>query len=110
MNGNSLLLDTNIVLYLLNGDVTLAEILEEKHIYISFITQLELYGFKKLTPTEKIQIDSLLSESTIIDINTEIKDIVISIRSEKTIKLPDAIIAATSLSFDIPLITSDKGF
>lgn len=47
MNGNKLLLDTNIILYLLNGDNTLVDILQGKTPYISFITELELFSFKK---------------------------------------------------------------
>ena len=45
MSGNKLFIDTNIVLYLLNGDQTLAELLHEKQLYISFITELELLAY-----------------------------------------------------------------
>ncbi len=41
MNGNKFLLDTNTVLYILNGDKTLADFLFEKHLYISIITKLQ---------------------------------------------------------------------
>ena len=41
MNGNNILLDSNIVLYLLNGEKTLIPLLEEKQLYVSFITQIE---------------------------------------------------------------------
>ena len=50
MNGNNLLLDTNIVLYLLNGEETLIPLLEEKNLFLSFITQLELLGNQNLNP------------------------------------------------------------
>ena len=36
MSGRKLFLDTNIILYLLNGDETLAELLNKKQLYISF--------------------------------------------------------------------------
>ena len=49
MNGNKLFIDTNIILYLLNGDITLAEILNNKQIYISVITELELFSFRNIT-------------------------------------------------------------
>jgi predicted nucleic acid-binding protein len=41
MSGNKLFLDTNIILYLLNGDETVAEFINGKQLFISFITQLE---------------------------------------------------------------------
>jgi predicted nucleic acid-binding protein len=50
MNGNSVLLDTNIVLYFLNGEETLIPILEQKSLFLSFITQLELLGSKNIEP------------------------------------------------------------
>ena len=56
MNGNRFLLDTNIILYLLHGDQTLADILEGKQAYVSFITEVELYGFKTLSAEEKDKI------------------------------------------------------
>jgi predicted nucleic acid-binding protein len=42
MRGNSFLLDTNIILYLLDGKSELAEILDGTTVYISFISELEL--------------------------------------------------------------------
>ena len=68
MNGNSLLLDTNIVLYLLNGEETLIPLLEEKNLFISFITQLELLGTRYLKPKDAQQIKKFIAECTIIDI------------------------------------------
>lgn len=38
MSGKEILADTNILLYLLRGDDTIAEWLQNKRIYISFIT------------------------------------------------------------------------
>ncbi|MFT7035362.1 MAG: putative nucleic acid-binding protein [Cyclobacteriaceae bacterium] len=73
MNGNKFLLDTNIILYLLNGEETLVGILEGKRPFISFITELELYEFRKLNEADKTKIDSVLAQCTIIDINAGIK-------------------------------------
>jgi predicted nucleic acid-binding protein len=42
MSGRSFLVDTNIVLYLLSGNTTIAEIIDGSQLYVSFITQLEL--------------------------------------------------------------------
>lgn len=56
MNGNNILLDTNIVLYLLNGEDTLIPLLEEKNLFISFITQLELLGSRNLNPSDILKI------------------------------------------------------
>jgi len=93
MNGNRFLLDTNIILYLLGGDETLVDILEGKQIYVSFVTELELYGFRKLTPEEKQKIDAILASCTVIDINAGIKSKTIEVRQNHRLKLPDSLIA-----------------
>ncbi|WP_370582917.1 PIN domain-containing protein [Pontibacter rufus] len=54
------------------------------------------------------RIENLLSATTIVDINSEIKKIVIRLRKSYKIKLPDAIIAASSYYLQLPLLTSDK--
>ena len=56
MNGNSVLLDTNIILYLLEGDKILSDLLFNKKLYISFISQLELLGYVDITPRDQIRI------------------------------------------------------
>ncbi|MDR7128512.1 putative nucleic acid-binding protein [Algoriphagus sp. 4150] len=108
MNGNSLLLDTNIILYLLSGDRTIANFLNHKTVFVSFVTELELLGYEGLEPEGKLIVENLLEDSTIIDINSEIKKVVIELRKAHKIKLPDAIIAATAFYLNIPLMTSDK--
>jgi len=110
MSGNNVLLDTNIVLYLLNGEETLIPLLEEKNLFLSFITQLELLSARYLKPDDILQIKQFISECTVIDITPGIKEFAISIRQKYTIKLPDCIILATSLWLNMPLISADHDF
>lgn len=110
MSGNNLLVDTNIALYLLNGDETIAHLLEGKDIYISFITELELLGYQELAPEEIKIIEEFLSNCIVIELNQTIKQLTIELKRKFKIKLPDAIIAATSKYINIPLISADKGF
>lgn len=108
MSGNSIFLDTNIVLYLLSGDETIADFLNDKTVFLSFVTELELLGYKAIDPEELSKVENLLTDATIIDINSEIKKIVIGLRKAYKIKLPDAIVAATSHYLNIPFMTADK--
>ncbi len=73
MSGFSFLCDTNIILYPLAGDKTLAELLDDKRIYLSFITELELLSCKELTRSDIKKINSFISDCTIMDVNPEIK-------------------------------------
>ena len=110
MNGNKLFLDTNILLYLLQGDETLTHSLDNKQFYISFITQLEILSFSNLTKSSEKLINELLSECVIIDINSEIKRGAIELRKNYKLKLPDCLVAATAQYLDLPLITADSDF
>lgn len=110
MNGNSLLIDTNIALYLLHGDETIAELLSGRDVYISFITELELLGYQELTENEIPIIEDFLSNCIIVDLNQSIKHLTIQLKRQHKIKLPDAIIAATSSYINTPLISADSDF
>jgi predicted nucleic acid-binding protein len=110
MNGNNILLDTNIVLYLLNGEETLIPVLEEKNIFLSFVSQLELLSSKTIEASDMQLIKSFIDECTVIDITPGIKETAITIRRNYSLKLPDSIILATSLWLNMPLITADKDF
>jgi predicted nucleic acid-binding protein len=108
MNGNKLLLDTNTVLYVLGGDETLAQFLHGKELHLSIISELELLSFKKITQKEVKAISAFLNELVIENITEEIKKTTIEIRKSSNLKLPDCIIAATSKSMNMSLVTADK--
>lgn len=108
MSGNKLFVDTNIFLYLLDGDDTVADVLSGNQVYISFITELELLSFHELSFSDEVRIKQLIKDVTVIDINNEIKQNAIEIRKEYQIKLPDAIILASAKFLDITFFTADK--
>ncbi len=110
MNGKEIIVDTNIILYLLDGSDTLVNMLQGKAIYLSFITELELLGFKNISDKEEKEIKVLLNDCIIIPLNSVIKEKYIEIRKKYQLKLADAIIAATSLAYEFPIITADKQF
>jgi predicted nucleic acid-binding protein len=110
MNGIRIVCDTNPLIYLLDGNRDIARFLDNKQIYLSVITELELFGKPNLSFQDTEIIDILLSGCFVIDINQEIKHIYREIKKNYTIKLPDAIVAATAIYLDMPLLTFDKGF
>ena len=79
MNGNSLLLDTNIVLYLLDGDQTLVSLLQEKQLYLSFISELELLSYKGISEQEAGTIKRFVKECIVVDMASDIKDICVKL-------------------------------
>lgn len=104
------MLDTNAVLYILNGDKALAELLNGEKLYVSIITEMELLSYRNITAKEKQQIKNFLADFIIVQIDDEIRDQTIEIKKSTHLKLPDSIIAATAIALDIPFVTSDKQF
>ncbi|MEX1274541.1 MAG: type II toxin-antitoxin system VapC family toxin [Bacteroidota bacterium] len=110
MSGNSILLDSNIVLYLLGGDKTLVPLLQDRRLYVSFITQLEVLSYRNFSETELSKTKEFVNACTVIDITADIKETTVALRRKYELKLPDCIIIATARYLGIPLITADKDF
>lgn len=110
MNGNSVLADSNIILYLLSGDSLLAQYLQPRFIYLSIISEIEILGFQRLTIKEEQKIRKLLASFRIIGLDETVKEETIRLRKDFRLKLPDCMIAATALSLDLPMLTADKQF
>jgi predicted nucleic acid-binding protein len=110
MNGDRFLLDTNIIIYILGGDKIIADYLSQKVLYASIISEIELLGSKSLSPKEEKQIKAFLQEFKIFSIDQSTKDLAIQLRKQYSLKIPDLIIAATSINLEIPLETADSGF
>lgn len=110
MNGNKILIDTNIALYLFNGDQDLAEELQGREIYVSFVNELELLGHPEISFQETDWIEMFLDDCSVMNYNNGIRDITIDLRRKYKLKLPDAIIAATAIFLGIPLLSADVHF
>jgi predicted nucleic acid-binding protein len=106
MNGNKVVLDSNIIIYLSKGLLNIEDISPRYDtFYISIITYMEVLGYQFSDEGEKEIIKELFGNFEIIYINSEIAENVILIREHKKIKLPDAIILATAKFLDCPLMT-----
>ena len=110
MNGNKILLDTNIILYLLEGNQELANLLNGMELYISVISEIELLGYQNISKEEMLKVKLFLDECQIIPLHNEIKDNCIELKQKHKIKTPDAIVASTATYLNMPLLTADKGF
>lgn len=110
MNGDRLVLDTNILIYLLEGNQELKEILAYFQFFISFISEVELLSKKGISDNEQEAIKALLDGAFIIDSNQEVKSLTINNRINYGLKIPDSFVLATAQWLQYPLLTSDKEF
>lgn len=99
------LLDSNILIYSsLDKYSFLRDYIDEKN-YVSEIARLEVLGFSSITEEEKTYFQSAFSVLRIIPISSNIIDKAIQIRQLKKKSIGDSIIAATSLLFELEIIT-----
>lgn len=110
----NILCDTNPLIYLLDGNRPFSDLSEEfldgKQVWVSMITELELFGKPGLEEKEIKAINKLIEDCFVVDINSDIKQNTKYLMQNFSIKLPDAIIASAALYLDFPLFTSDKAF
>ena len=107
---NNLLLDTNILIYLLQGNEAVREILEDKVWFISFVTEMELLMKPDMASMELKAVNRLLDECIIIGMSDTIKAKAIdNARTHKT-KLADSLVLATAQTSNMMLLTADTIF
>ena len=102
--------DTNAIIYYLKGDKDVSSQIEEilssnPSIYISTITEVELFGFPKITETEAYQIEKILETISIIPLDSRIARMAARIRQLYKLKTADSVIAATALFTGSILVT-----
>ncbi len=75
-----------------------------KDFTVSFITYIEFLGYK-----EAIQAtEDFIALADVVEINKIIIDTCVVLRKSQRIKLPDAIIAATTLAYGYTLVTNNE--
>ncbi|WP_319578386.1 PIN domain-containing protein [uncultured Methanospirillum sp.] len=97
----SYLVDTNILIHILAGDIPAGAYSRMNEIYssgfsISIISKIELLGWRGNTPDGLAVARELIHEAEIISLSDQIADIAITLRQNTSIRLPDAVIAATA--------------
>ncbi len=110
MNGNNILVDTNLIILGIGGNQLARELLEGHTLFISVITEIELLSIPFRDKEDEKLMRNFISNCFIIDLDGEIKNQTIAIRKKNKVKLPDAIIAASSIVKKLPLFTADRGF
>lgn len=99
--------DTNAVIYFLQGRGDFPEFSSADEVEISSITRLELLS-GALTKEEADLAGAFLGQVRERDISKEIIDQAILLRQSKRMRVPDAIVLATTVLENAVLITADK--
>ena len=105
--------DTNTAIYYLQQDFShiggkiIDDIAENTQICISVITEIELYSWKSGAQVDFDIVNLFVDFTLLFELEEEIKFKAANLRRQNRIKLPDAIIAATAIVYDLTLITNN---
>ena len=104
-----MLLDTNIVIHACQPDVDwLASWTTHPNAAIASVTRIEALGFAGISAEEETALLDFVSACPTYALDDGVIERAIKLRQQKKMKLGDAIIAATALEYDIPLVTRNE--
>ena len=105
-----MILDSNIIIYSVQPlYVNLQDYLLDrlKSLYTSEITKLEVIGFHRLDEKDKAYFNDFLGTITSLPITSEVIQLAIRLRQQRKRSLGDAIIAATAMIHNLPVVTNN---
>jgi len=106
--------DTNAVIYYVKEESSVVSIIEDIYtknipVYVSVITEAELFGFPQLSDEEAERIEKFLHTVSIIPMDSQIARLTGTIRKKYQLRIADSVIAATALFTSARLLTRNVG-
>ena len=111
MNGTKILFDTCAVIKLINKQYDLLSLginVDEAQLLTSVIVRMELLSKRNMPDDEERDIREFLDDLIIAPLDEAVEQTAIALRRSTTLKLPDSIVAATSIVSDSILLTDDS--
>lgn len=112
MNGERLLLDTNVIIGFLKGEKRIVGFLGNRLnkgaiLFVSQITRMEMLSYHGISRAEEVGIKEFLAGTQVLMLDPRVEARAVAIRREHRLKLPDAVIVATALINNCVLVTCD---
>lgn len=101
-----MILDSNIIIYsAVPANEDLRDFIQANAPLVSAISKVEVIGFKGIDADELEYFDRFFAAAGTLPISIEVIDRAVSLRQTRKMSLGDALIAATALENDLPLVT-----
>ena len=103
-----MIFDTNVLIYISQNILKIENLIEPKiKPGISVISYVEALGFSFSTPEERFYMEQICNSCQTVNLSEQIIKETIRLKSNFKIKLPDAIIYATAVIEELPLMTNN---
>jgi toxin FitB len=101
-----MILDANIVIYAANSPAPELDGFITPHgVAVPSVVKIEVYGYPRLGEVERMSLDVLFRGWTVLPLDEVVVAKTIELRQKRKMGLGDAIIAATALVHQMPLVT-----
>ena len=110
MNGINIVFDTCAVIKLLDQQYDLSSLginTDEAQLLTSVVVRMELLSKRNMADDEERDIREFLDDLIIVPLDEAIEKTAIELRRSTSLKLPDSVVAATSIVLDSILLTDD---
>lgn len=106
-----MIIDSNIIIYA--SKLTYPSLLSylkknESSLTTSAICKIEVLGYHQLKKIEKQYLENFFNAIRMIPIDADVVSKAIELKQKRNIATPDAIVAATALVYDLPILTQNK--
>jgi predicted nucleic acid-binding protein len=94
------------------GDTLCLPYVQRADAMIASVTRTEVLSFPRfgnLPPERQARLQTIVASTAELAMDEEIIRRAITLRQQKSMKLSDAIIAATALEYGVPLVTRNEG-
>ena len=111
MNGTRIVFDTNAIINLLNQKYDLLSLginVDEAQLLTSVIVRMELLSKRNIQADEEQDIQEFLDNLVVVPLDESVEKKSVEIRRISSLKLPDCIVAATSIVSGALLLTDDS--
>ena len=108
MSDDRLLVDTNNIIFVFEGNAKALRRVVGRSITVSVLTRMELYAVPGITKDRTVWVDGFLSHCEEVPLLRAVQDEAVRIRRTYRLDMVDAIIGAAVIIKSLPLLTADK--
>jgi len=103
-------LDTNTIIYYLDNDPAVVSVLDpifaqDIAIFVSIVTELELFSHPGLTAADIAELTQLLTSVVVFPLESRLAQLASALRRQYRLKTPDSVVAATAVLTRTTLVT-----